>query len=154
VISESIGRTDTVEQNKKIVRALLEAIGAGDVDAVDQLLTPDATWELACAEPASFPSAGVHEKAAFLGSVRGMGGLFPDGIRYEVTGMTTEENRVAVEAEGHGSSHGLPFRNRYHFFFLLRDGKIAAAREYMDFAYAVAFHARLMESLRPTDSGA
>jgi ketosteroid isomerase-like protein len=47
--------------------------------------------------------------------------------------VTAEDDRVAVEAETHGRlSGGGAFHNHYHFLFRVRDGKIAAFKEYFD----------------------
>ena len=51
--------------------------------------------------------------------------------------MTAEGERVALEAESHGThKSGKKYNNHYHFLFRIRDGKIAEIREYADTAHA------------------
>jgi ketosteroid isomerase-like protein len=41
--------------------------------------------------------------------------------------------QLVVDAK---TAAGLPYRNDYHFAFRIRDGKLAAVREYVDTKYA------------------
>jgi hypothetical protein len=92
-------------------------------------LADDATWELPCVSPESFPLAGVHHKAAFLEILADFSGIFPQGVNYRITGMTAGADRAAVEAECHTPPDGPQFHNRYHFLFEFRDGKVCAGKE-------------------------
>ena len=136
-----------MEQNKQTVRDLLNGIGRSETDVVDGLLAPEATWEITNEATEGTPFGGIQDKAAFLKNVAGFRELFAEGIRYEILSMTAEDDRVAVEAIGHGVAHGLTLRNRYLFLFQLRNGKVVTAREYMDFGHALTFHAQLTRIL-------
>jgi len=58
------------------------------------------------------------------------------GITLTIEGITAEGERVAVEARSEGRLRtGARYANRYHWLFILRDGKIAVAREYNDTAH-------------------
>jgi ketosteroid isomerase-like protein len=47
--------------------------------------------------------------------------------------MTAEGERVAVEAESKAKlANGTLYHNRYHFLFVVRDGRIQAVKEYLD----------------------
>ena len=47
--------------------------------------------------------------------------------------MTAEDDRVAVEAESKAKLvNGTLYHNRYHFLFVVRDGRIHAVKEYLD----------------------
>ncbi len=60
-------------------------------------------------------------------------GAFPDGLKFTVTGMTAEGDRVAVQAESLGAHvSGKTYHNKYHFLITVREGKILESREYMD----------------------
>ena len=51
--------------------------------------------------------------------------------------MTAEEDRVSVEAESHGKHvSGQIYHQRYHYLFVIRDGKIEQAKEYFDTMHA------------------
>ena len=56
---------------------------------------------------------------------------------FTVRGMTAEGDRVAVEAECLGAHvSGKTYAQRYHFLFVIRDGKIHEMREYFDTMHA------------------
>jgi len=66
----------------------------------------------------------------------------PGSISLEVTGMVAEGDRIALEWTSRARpTAGVPYENFCIGVFTLRDGRIAAVREYMDTAYArrVAF---------------
>jgi hypothetical protein len=47
--------------------------------------------------------------------------------------MTAEGDRVAVEAESKARlANGTLYHNRYHFLFVVRDGRIQVVKEYLD----------------------
>lgn len=122
----------TLEANKQLVRDFLGAIAAGDAGRVDGMMTDDATWWVM----PSTPFSGVHPKAAFLS-------LFPqvlqlgDGpLTYRLDEMTAEDDRVSVTAKGHLKlKSGRIYTGDYHFLLFVRDGKIAAGKEYVDTAH-------------------
>jgi ketosteroid isomerase-like protein len=58
---------------------------------------------------------------------------FPDGIKFNITGMTAENERVAVEVNGKAiHASGEPYNNQYHFLLVIKNGKIVELKEYMD----------------------
>ena len=60
-------------------------------------------------------------------------------MRFDITGSTTQEGRVALEVEGAAElANGRSYRNRYHFLFVCEHGRIRAVREYADSAPARA----------------
>jgi len=62
----------------------------------------------------------------------------PDFPEMIVTGLTAEEDRVAVEVEGKCAlPNGDRYDNTYHFLLRLRDGRICEVREYADTALVV-----------------
>lgn len=51
--------------------------------------------------------------------------------------VTAEEDRIAIECDGHGRLHdGTPYENTYHFLFFVRDGLVTEVHEHFDTAYA------------------
>ena len=63
--------------------------------------------------------------------------IFPQGLIFTLYEMTAEGERVALEAESHGThASGKKYNNHYHFLFRIRGGKIAEIREYADTAHA------------------
>ncbi len=78
-------------------------------------------------------ASGKYDKQQISEFAGGIYDAFPAGITFEVLTMTAEADRVAVEATSTGEHvSGVPYCNRYHFLFTLRDGKLASLKEYMD----------------------
>ena len=58
---------------------------------------------------------------------------FPSGITFNITGITAEDERVAVEISGEAiHASGEKYNNQYHFLLRIKDGKILELKEYMD----------------------
>ena len=66
--------------------------------------------------------------------------MFPSGLQFEIEAMTSEGERIAVEAVSRGEHiNGRVYSNTYHMLFVVRAGKIAVLKEYMDTALAGEF---------------
>ncbi len=119
----------SMQANKQVALAFLQAIEDGDAAALTALLAPTFTWWVA--------RWGDRTRAEFLDAVgRTMRGF--EQRRISVTGITAEGARVAVEADGHFERPGLVYRNAYHYLFIVEGGRIASGREYFDTAAAAA----------------
>jgi len=122
----------SIEENKKIVSAYFAARSAGDPRAFDHF-ADSATWMIM----AKGPMGGTKTKAELTQIAAQNAARFEVPIRLTVTGITAEGDRVAVEAEGYAKlKSGKTYENRYHFLFIIRDGKIQMGKEYCDFHYA------------------
>lgn len=122
---------NTNEQNKQTVQQFLEVFSSGNVEKTMAMMTEDATWWVA----GTMPISGTYDKAAFRQLLSGVAeGCKGGAIKITPKAMTAEGERVAVEAESlaHLNSDGRKYNNFYHFLFLVRDGKIAGAKEYLD----------------------
>ena len=54
-----------------------------------------------------------------------------------LTAGYVQDDHVAVEAESKATLvNGLPYHNRYHFLFVVRDGRIQVVKEYLDTLHA------------------
>ncbi len=122
-------------ENKVIARAFFDALNQADRDALDRLYADDfVLWS-----PGGLPFSGNHTKAEALQFTDAILGLFPEGLRFTITGITAEGERVAVEAESRGRHvSGKDYCNQYHFLLVIHDGKIVQLKEYMDTAHASA----------------
>jgi uncharacterized protein len=119
----------TIEDNKQIVRRFAETFSNCQFDQLADLMADDATYEF----PGTSVVSGIYPKAVLLEMMNGMTELFPSGIQLEIKTITAEEDRVSVEAQGSAVSvSGVPYNNRYHIMYVIRDGKIKEAREYLD----------------------
>jgi ketosteroid isomerase-like protein len=117
----------SIENNKNVVKSLLNAFAAGDLDRLEPLLTDDFTFWLA---PTTIFS-GIYSREKWLQS---MSATFDNGpLKLQFGDFTAEDDRVSLTMEGHQpQKNGKVYANHYHFLFFLRDGKISAIKEYSD----------------------
>lgn len=117
------------QANKQVVRTFLTALGQGDAETVDSLLTEDC---VAVCTGTSIVSR-TRDRREIVRTADYFKRTMTDGVRFEILTMTAEDDRVAVESEGFSElNNGIPYNNQYHFLFFLRDGKICKLKEYMD----------------------
>lgn len=128
----------SVEANRRLAAEFFARFSAGDVDGALAFLADDATWKIP-GRPELMPAAGVHGKEQIARVFHGMARRLTDGLRMTVTGMTAEDDRVAVELTGRGElRNGRVYENEYHILMVIRDGRIAAVREYLDTQHTFA----------------
>jgi ketosteroid isomerase-like protein len=127
-----------MEANKRLAAELFARISAGDVEGALATLADDASWWIA-GKPEMQPAAGEHDKAWVARLFGRMGGALQAPMPMTVKGMIAEGDKVAVEVVGDGRLRdGRRYQNEYHFLLTVRDGKIAAVREYLDTQHVVA----------------
>lgn len=118
---------------RDVAVGFFEDVSAGRVEQAWERLAEDVDYEIIAPAP-------------FSGKIDrdGLGKIFAEHVmkvlveplRLEVKGVTAEGERVAVEVESHSiNSKGKVYNNRYHFLFVVRDGKIVEGREYLDSAH-------------------
>ena len=121
--------------SKALVREYFDKMASGD-PSLPELLADDVTWWV----PQSSPLGGLHEgKPAVLAIMAGGLDLYDAAtpIRVEVEELVAEGDWVCVQAVIRAkTASGEPYLNHYHFAFQVRDGRIAAVREYVDTLYA------------------
>lgn len=122
-----------LEANKRLASEFMAALSSGDAGRILDLYTEDASvWTAG-----SLPFSGTHPREAVVALCEGLLGAFPEGLRFEVVGMTAEGNRVAIEAEGQGRhASGQNYDQKYHFLVVIRDGKVSQMKEYFDTEHA------------------
>ncbi len=122
----------STEENKKIALAWFDERSAGNPRVFDRL-AESATWMIM----AKGPMGGSRTKAELMEIVSQNTARFQVPVRFTVTGITAEGDRVAIEAQGYGKlKNGKTYENLYHFLFIIKDGKIQTGKEYCDFHYA------------------
>jgi len=122
----------SLEQNKALALEFIRLAADNSADAALGLLHPEATWWVA-GDPARLRVAGRKNRAQIDRLLHGLHKALPGGMHMIVTGVTAENDRVAVELDGTGAWHdGRTYRNHYHFLFVIRDSSIVNVREYMD----------------------
>lgn len=121
---------------ERVLRAYLDALTAGDLDAIAASFADDATWTL----HGTLPLAGTRRgRAAIMDFLIGAGSLYRSGTQQFTFGdITAQGDRVVLEwrVQGIASATGLPYDNEYCGVFVVRDGRIAEVREYLDTQHA------------------
>ena len=122
-----------LEENKKIARDFFAALNRVDTAAIAKLYADNAVLWTA----GSMPISGTFDKTQALQGMDAVLSAFPDGLKFTITGMTAEDERVAIEAESSGRHvSGKQYNNHYHFLMVIRGGKVAMFKEYMDTMHA------------------
>jgi ketosteroid isomerase-like protein len=117
------------EQNKELARVFMDALSRADTAKVDELYAADVSLWIT----GSLPFSGTKNRAEALEGMPQILGLFPDGLKFEITAMTAEGDRVAIEARSEGKTfRGDLYQQEYHFLLRARDGKVVEWKEYMD----------------------
>jgi hypothetical protein len=125
--------------DEALVLQFFEALGTGNLERARGLLRADATWTVM---PAGVPGSGPHRGRReiideFLMPLRDS--LFEPGtVSGGVDTLISKGGLVAAESQASARlKNGKSYHNRYVFVFEIRDGAIAAVREYMDSHYIV-----------------
>jgi ketosteroid isomerase-like protein len=125
--------TAALERNKAIARHFMDALSSGDPDRILACYGEGATvWTAG-----ELPFSGLHPLSDVRALCEGLLGAFPNGLRFTVTALTAEGERVAVEAEGRGAhANGRAYHQHYHFLLIIREGKVMQMKEYFDTEHA------------------
>ncbi|MDP9090868.1 MAG: nuclear transport factor 2 family protein [Pseudomonadota bacterium] len=119
-------------ENKQLVLQFLGHYAAARYDDALDMLAETCTWWLP-GHPDEFPAAGSVDKATVRRRLARNLLLLPNGIQITTGAVTAEDDRVAIEAESKATTlQGRLYHNRYHFLFVVRDGKIQLVKEYLD----------------------
>jgi ketosteroid isomerase-like protein len=119
-------------ENKQRAIAFFDHFTNGDVPGALAAMTDDVTWWIAGKE-GQLPVRGLHDKAQITRVFHAMLGQLKSGLRMTVKGAIAEGDRVALEVESYGElQNGRIYNQEYHLLVTMRDGKIAAVREYLD----------------------
>lgn len=125
-------------KNKAVVARFCDLLTTGDLKGTLGLMTDDVTYWIIGRKDV-IPSSGPHSKAGMERIFNAMYERMPTGMQFIAKSMIAEGDEVALEAESHGAlANGRIYNNQYHIRFQLRDGKIAAAREYLDTQHVLA----------------
>jgi hypothetical protein len=121
---------------RAVLRRYLDALSAGDLPAMEDSFTQDATWWIHGTLPLSGTKRG---RAAIMNFLIGAGSLYQPGTQhFEFGEITAEADRAVLEwrVRGTASATGLAYDNSYCGVFRVRDGRIAEVREYLDSLHA------------------
>tara|TARA_B110000483_G_C17789964_1_gene387105 strand:- start:118 stop:516 length:399 start_codon:yes stop_codon:yes gene_type:complete len=116
------------DQNKQITREFFEALNKGSDKYLDFYTDDSIIWTAG-----NNAIGGTRTKKEVLSFAQNILSAFPSGITFNITGITAEEERVAVEISGKAiHNSGEYYNNKYHFLLRIKDGKILELKEYMD----------------------
>ncbi len=97
------------------------------------LMADDATYWM----PGEWANGGTWSRDEVVGMVMAGKDVFATPLELTIHGITASGDRVAVEMSSQSTfKDGRPYSNTYHSLFIVRDGRIAAVKEYMDTLYA------------------
>jgi hypothetical protein len=116
------------EENKKIAIKFFEALSSGSETYLDFYSNDSIIWTAG-----DNAIGGTRTKKEIIAFAQGVLDSFPNGITFKITGITAENERVAVEVNGEAiHASGKPYNNQYHFLLTIKNGKIIELKEYMD----------------------
>jgi hypothetical protein len=120
--------TSTIKENKEIAIKFFEALSSGSEAYLDFYNDDSIIWTAG-----NNAIGGTRTKKEIIDFAQGILAAFPTGITFNITGMTAENERVAVEVSGEAMhASGEAYNNKYHFLLTIKNGKIIELKEYMD----------------------
>ena len=120
--------TSTIKENKEIAIKFFEALSSGSEAYLDFYNDDSIIWTAG-----NNAIGGTRTKKEIIDFAQGILAAFPTGITFNITGMTAENERVAVEVNGEAiHASGEAYNNKYHFLLTIKNGKIIELKEYMD----------------------
>ena len=120
--------SSVTDQNKKITKEFFKALSNGSDEYLDFYTNESIIWTAG-----NNAIGGTRTKEEVVSFAQNILAAFPTGIKFNITGMTAEGDRVAVEISGEAiHASGETYNNQYHFLLRIQDGKILELKEYMD----------------------
>ena len=116
------------DQNKEITKEFFEALSTGSDQYLNFYTDESIIWTAG-----NNSIGGTRTKKEVISFAQNILSAFPTGITFNITGITAENERVAVEISGKAiHASGETYNNQYHFLLRIKDGKILELKEYMD----------------------
>src|SRR5210317_1582212 len=122
-----------IAENKQIVLDFYEAGARGDMDTCFALLADEVTWTNI--GTTKFSGSYIGKQAIAEDLLGPLFGNLKAGIASKIERLTAEGDIVVAQTSGTAETKdGTPYNNTYCQVIRIRDGKIAAVKEYMDTA--------------------
>jgi hypothetical protein len=128
---DAAAAADISQANKAVALSFLEAIAAGNLARIDDLLDPKLQWWV--------QGWGFVDRDRFVPSL-GQTITRASARKIDVPFVTAEDDRVAVAAQGEFLFPEGAYSNNYHYLFTIADGRIVSGREYLDTQIAARFY--------------
>lgn len=124
--SES-NESGAIELNKQVALRFIEAMGLNDTEGARDCMAPEGV----AIAMGTTKFAGVRPRETMLQGIDAFKQIMPEGLRFTISSVTAEGDRVIVEATGNAiTSDGKPYRNDYCKVFTFADGRILELKEY------------------------
>jgi ketosteroid isomerase-like protein len=133
IYAKSQGGISVTEENRKIISDAFTRWAAGGTTFFTDILAAEVVWTI----EGSGPSAGVYRgRETFLEqAVRPFARRLSSPVRPTATQVWADGENVIVQWEGEGKAHdGRAYRNRYAWFFRMRNGKAVEVNAFLDLA--------------------
>jgi uncharacterized protein len=125
------------QEQVDLARRGYEALAAGDLARVLELIDPDVQLEILTGRP-DLPER-LHGHAGFVENIKGLTDVFEDiEIVPEDFIEVGDELVVPIYTAGHGRSSGIRIENRVTHVWTIRDGKAVRFRVFLDREQALA----------------
>lgn len=119
----------SLEKNKAVAIKFLDAIAAGRLDEVEEMMAPDFTWW----NPGPTPPFGHHKREDFIAISAPLRDYAAGPLTFKYGAITAEEDRVAVEGWSNlPVQNGKTYANTYHFLFTVRGDQIVSGKEFLN----------------------
>lgn len=117
------------KESRELVEKFMDVFSSGDIVSLLKMMSEDATWWVA----GTLEISKTYAKQEFGELLESMAKLCEGPIKLTPIAFTCDEQRVAVETESYAETKsGKIYNNRYHFLFILKDGRIHKVKEYLD----------------------
>jgi ketosteroid isomerase-like protein len=122
-----------IRANKNVCLKFFELNSTGKYAEAMQLIHENVEWWV----NGDLPTSGTYRgREAVTELFKLLADYFPTGLKLNLTAVTAEEDRVAIEMNSDGVlPNGRDYRNTYHMLFWVRDGFIVKTHEYFDTKY-------------------
>lgn len=122
----------STQANKQIVQAYMNHFGRSDIDGLLSMMTNDFTWTIVGKRHLS-AFVGTKSKAEIVAIWSDLYAALDGALTMSVTGMIAENDQIAAEVVSDARTHGgKVYNNNYHLLITVRDGQVAAVKEYTD----------------------
>jgi ketosteroid isomerase-like protein len=121
--------TTDLEADKRLVTEFMAAITAGDDAGTSARMSDDFSWWVS----GDFPLSGSYDRDGFMGMLAAVGSACTGPLQVAPKTIFAEGGKVAFEAGvSVETKEGKLYDNKNFYLCEVRDGKVAAVREYMD----------------------
>jgi ketosteroid isomerase-like protein len=121
------------QRHKELAAEFLALMSEGKTDAAMEMTYAQFEYALVAVSIGT-----VMPRDVFKTRANAMYDACNGSLRIKPIAMTAEGDRVAVEAEAKGTFHtGKAYRNKYHYIFTFRNGKITRIGDYSDSAHVM-----------------